>query len=116
MIWFWLAGGAGIGSVLRYGVTTLGKRLWPGRPWATMIINVLGAFAAGLFSSLAGLSPLVQTVLLTGLCGGFTTFSTFTVDMVIQLRNRQWTGALVYEIGSLVLGLTAVWLGMLVGA
>lgn len=116
MIWLWIAIGAGIGSALRYGVTTMGKTWWPGKPWATMLINISGAFAAGFFTNLAGLSPMAQTVLLTGLCGGFTTFSTFTVDMVIQLRNRQWYWAMLYEGGSVILGLIAVWLGLTVGA
>lgn len=98
--------GAGCGAVLRYLLTMIGKQVWPGRPYATMVINVLGAFCAGLLTALAP-SAALRLLLLTGVCGGFTTFSTFETDAFILVRNHQWGRFAWYYGGSVVLGLVA---------
>ncbi|MDN6595746.1 MAG: CrcB family protein, partial [Lacticaseibacillus paracasei] len=66
--------GAGLGAVCRYGITVLGKMFWPGKPLATLLINVLGSSLAGLLVGLPTLSAF-RLFLLPGFCGGFTTFS-----------------------------------------
>ncbi|KMO45103.1 CrcB family protein [Lacticaseibacillus rhamnosus] len=99
--------GAGVGAVCRYLLTVLGRMLWPGKPIATMMINVLGAFLAGLpaFSAF-------RVLLLTGFCGGFTTFSTFMADAFILIRNRQWRVLVGYYLGSVLLGVVAMVVGL----
>ncbi|WP_424321426.1 fluoride efflux transporter FluC [Lacticaseibacillus chiayiensis] len=93
--------GTGFGAVCRYSLTVLGRTLWPGKPFATLVINVLGAFLAGLLVGLPVLSAF-RPLLLTGFCGGFTTFSTFTTDTFILLRNHQWRLVVVYGLGSVL--------------
>ncbi|KLI76998.1 MULTISPECIES: fluoride efflux transporter FluC [Lacticaseibacillus] len=103
--------GTGLGAVCRYGLTVLGRTLWPGKPFATLLINVLGAFLAGLLAGLPALSNF-RLFLLTGFCGGFTTFSTFTTDTFILLRNRQWRLAALYGLSSVLLGILAMVTGL----
>ncbi|ETW68972.1 membrane protein [Lacticaseibacillus rhamnosus 2166] len=95
--------GAGVGAVCRYLLTVLGRMLWPGKPVATMMINVLGAFLAGFLAGLPAFSAF-RVLLLTGFCGGFTTFSTFMADAFILIRNRQWRVFVGYFLGSVLLG------------
>lgn len=109
-----LAGG--VGSVLRYGVQLLMyERIHPYHfPWATLTANVAGCFLIGLFYALSArlhLSTEVRLMLTTGLCGGFTTFSTFCNENLTLLRQG-YTGTFVLYAGlSLALGIGAVWAG-----
>lgn len=109
-----IAVGAGVGAVARYALTTWGKVWWPGQPLATVVINVTGALLAGVITGLM-LPAAWAVVLLTGFCGGYTTFSTMMVDAMILLRKRDWWGWLWYFFGSSVLGIVAVIIGMTVG-
>ena len=111
----WLALGAGSGAVLRYLLTIWGKARWPSVPAATMLINVTGAFIAGLLAGLA-LPADVRVILLTGICGGYTTFSTMMVDTLITWRDGRSQLALMYLIGTVVLGIAALLLGGFAGA
>lgn len=84
--------GGGTGSVLRYCVQmALHERIVPySFPWATFTVNILGSFLIGLFyawSARFNLSTEIRMLLTTGLCGGFTTFSTFSNDGVIMLKQ-----------------------------
>jgi CrcB protein len=104
------------GSVLRYLVGLL-PFARDGLPWKTLGINVLGAFALGLLSALAvknpGLSPRLLLLLRVGVCGGFTTFSTFAFETSALLQSGQtWTAA-GYMAASLVLGVAAAFAGQL---
>lgn len=109
-----LAGG--VGSVLRYGVQLLmHERIHPYHfPWATLTANVAGCFLIGLFYALSArlhLSTEVRLMLTTGLCGGFTTFSTFCNENLTLLRQG-YTGTFILYTGlSLALGIGAVWAG-----
>ncbi len=113
MIMIGIACGAGLGTILRYGITNMGKKLWPGRPWATLIINVLGAFVAGVLVSMT-LSPIWRLTLATGVCGGFTTFSTFELDTLIQLNDHHVWRATGYVVFTLILGAVAFVAGTMV--
>lgn len=104
--------GAGLGAVCRYGITVLGKMLWPGKPLATLLINVLGSLLAGLLVGLPTLSAF-RLFLLPGFCGGFTTFSTFMADAFILIKNRRWSMAIFYYVGTVVAGMVAVVVGMM---
>lgn len=110
--------GGGIGSVLRLGVYRL-ARLWlaPDFPWGTMAVNVLGGFAAGLVAawlvgrSAGGTDP-AALFLLTGLLGGFTTFSAFSLDAVLLWQRGAAGAAAIYVVGSVLLSLVGVIAGM----
>ena len=103
--------GGGIGSVARYALTfAVTQRFGPGFPWATMIINVSGSIAIGVLSELTVTrvsfgSPLIRILLLTGVLGGYTTFSTFSLETVQLLHDRAPLSALFYALGSVTLGI-----------
>ncbi len=104
--------------VIRYAVTFgVTQRLGPGFPWATFIINVTGSFVIGIVAELtqtrsfAG-GPLLRVFLMTGVLGGYTTFSTFAFDAVNLLGERAALLAFGYAAGSVVLGIAAAFGGI----
>ena len=107
--------GGGIGSVLRYAVgLCIGAAAFP---WATFAVNVGGSFAIGLFggwSERFGWSEAVRLALTVGLCGGFTTFSTFSKESLALVQSGRWCAFVAYAIGSMTIGLAAVALGYLI--
>ncbi len=108
-------GGAG-GSVLRYlcGVWIargLGERF----PFATFAVNVAGCFAIGVLVAAWGGKPGVRLLLVTGLLGGFTTFSAFGHETFVMLRRGETTHALTNIAASVIVGLAAVGVGDRVG-
>ncbi|WP_125704963.1 FluC/FEX family fluoride channel [Lacticaseibacillus daqingensis] len=109
----WVALGAGVGAVGRYLVTRLGQRWWPTLPLATVAVNLIGAFLAGLLMGLP--QGAARAFGLTGVCGGLTTFSTMMVDTLI-LRERSRWAAWLYVLGTTALGLLAVVAGAWVAA
>lgn len=112
-LWVFLGGGAG--SVARYLLTVLGRQLGVAGPWPTLAINVLGCVLIGLFSGLLGRSMLGREsglLLTVGLCGGFTTFSTFGNEALGLLRDGRYPAFAVYVCGSVLLGLAGVWGGI----
>ena len=102
--------GGFVGSVLRYFVTLL--PYGAGFPVKTLAINVLGAFVLGLICALAtrhvDASPQLMLMLKVGLCGGFTTFSTFALETSDLLQSGAWPAALAYAAASVVLSVAAV--------
>ena len=83
-------------------------------PWGTMAVNIAGCFLIGLLSGLSlggNISPTTKLVLVTGFCGGFTTFSTFMNENLMLGRDGSMLSAFLYTLASLVLGLLAVILG-----
>lgn len=104
--------GGGIGSILRYCVQiTLHERIVPYYfPWATFTVNIVGSFLIGLFYALSArfnLSTEVRMLLTTGLCGGFTTFSTFSNDGLILLKQGFYGIFIAYTLLSICLGIIA---------
>ena len=82
--------------------------------YATITVNVAGCLLIGWLAGLANvgwLSPMAKAVLITGFCGGFTTFSTFINENMLLWRNGQWLCAAAYTAASLVLGMAALALG-----
>lgn len=119
--------GGGIGSVLRYMISMLGQHLklnplsWWGQtlfPWPTFVANLAGCLLIGLFYSLSdklGWSPDTRLLLTTGLCGGFTTFSTFSNEGLSLLRSGNYILFAIYFALTLIFGLLCVWLGKAIG-
>lgn len=112
--------GGGTGSVLRYCVQmALHERIVPySFPWATFTVNILGSFLIGLFyawSARFNLSTEIRMLLTTGLCGGFTTFSTFSNDGVIMLKQGFLGEFFLYTLLSITLGMIAAFAGGALG-
>lgn len=111
-----VAVGGALGSLLRHALGSSMARSAPaGFPWGTLLINVIGSFAIGVLLGLSesrvGLSPELRLMLVTGVLGGFTTFSAFSWEMLALLRGGQPAHAFGYVVCSVVLGLAAVWSG-----
>lgn len=115
-VWLSVALGGAIGSVARYGVANLARTLAPGWPWGTLAVNVLGSFAIGVLFAAFALRPSIpewiRLGLMTGLLGGFTTFSAFSVETLDLLRTGTVLDALGYVCATLALGLAACGLGL----
>ena len=115
---FMVALGGGIGALLRYGISLLPIS---GRfPLATLLTNFLGAFCIGLIAACAArLSPRATLLLKTGMCGGFTTFSTFSLESVSLFQQGRYGAGSAYVALSMALcfGGTALglWLGQRMG-
>lgn len=116
MILLALAAGGVLGTLARYGLAGW-VHTWAGTafPWGTFAVNVLGSFLLGFAlrgSEVASLSPETRALLTTGFCGAFTTFSTLSWETVALLQAGAWARAGAYALGSLGLGLAAVWAGL----
>ena len=114
--------GGGVGSVLRYlAQISINERMSGiGFPfsWGTFIVNIAGSLLIGLFYSISerwNLSMEMRLLLTTGLCGGFTTFSTFSNDGLSLLRGEFYGTFLLYALLSIGLGLVAVLAGGAIG-
>lgn len=112
-----LLGGA-LGTGCRYWLSTFvySVIVEPTFPYANLIINISGSLAigilAGLFEQRVLISPTLRIGLLTGVLGGYTTFSSFSYETYTLLRAGELGLALLNAMGSIVLGLVAVWVGM----
>lgn len=106
--------GGAAGAMLRYGMTVLGTILhWPSNI-PTFLVNITGSFIMGVLVSWCGQGTwfMMATV---GLCGGFTTFSTFSVQSLNLLQQGKWGEAGLYIFGTLVICILMTWLGYFVG-
>lgn len=110
--------GGFIGSVARYLIGLIAVETASGFPVKTFAINLLGSFVLGVVSETALRDPAFSRnlvlLLQIGLCGGFTTFSTFSSEALKLLASGRHTTAIVYMFASVVLGLIAVYAGWLV--
>ena len=114
-----IAGGGAAGALLRYAAAGLVQRAASGTfPWGTLSVNLAGCLMLGalwaMFEALS-VSPNVRALLGVGLLGAFTTFSTFSVESLNLLRDREYLLAGANVLGSCVGGLLLVWIGMLAG-
>lgn len=109
--------GAGIGGALRHGVNVASARAFgSGFPAGTMIVNVVGSLTMGLLAGYflvrPGLSQDVRLFLTTGVLGGFTTFSAFSLDSALLVERHQYGLAAAYAGISVVAGIAALFLGL----
>ncbi|HKL17311.1 MAG TPA: fluoride efflux transporter CrcB [Halalkalibaculum sp.] len=104
------------GTVSRYLLSKLIAAKWPmSFPWGTFSVNILGCFLIGIVMGLSfqsSVSTQTRLLLATGFCGGFTTFSTYSLE-IFELYQRGEAGiGMLYLFASILLGLTGVWLGL----
>lgn len=114
---FWIALGSALGGVARYGVGVWAvARFGEAFPWGTLIVNIAGSFVIGLAASPAWpLSNDARLFVTVGLCGGFTTFSAFSMHTITLMQAGQWGAVAVNVLGSVGLCLVAVWAGVAAG-
>jgi len=119
----WIAIGSALGGVARYWGSGVAARLFGATfPWGTLIINVLGSFVIGFFATLTGpdgrvfASSTTRQFVMVGICGGFTTFSSFSLQTLNLLNDGEWLRAGANIGASVALCLAAVWLGHVVAA
>jgi fluoride exporter len=116
----WVALGGAIGSVLRWATVALAAEFFGiGFPWGTLIVNLAGSFIIGIVAGLAmagvpSVTPTVRLFVATGVLGGFTTFSAFSLDAVNLSRDGGGSLALTYVTSSVVLGIAAAYAGLVV--
>jgi CrcB protein len=118
----WVAIGGALGSVARYGCSrAVALRYGEAFPWGTLAVNVAGSLFVGLIAgvSLPGsrlpVPPDARTFLIVGLCGGFTTFSSFSLQTLDLIRNRDFDAAFGNVVLSVVSCLAAVAIGYVLG-
>jgi CrcB protein len=114
--------GGALGSVARFWVAGAMAALVGARfPWGTLLINVLGSFVIGAMAGFTltparmGVHPDFRIFVMVGICGGFTTFSSFSLQTLELLQAGEIVPAFGYILGSVVLCLVFVWLGWLLG-
>ena len=106
--------GGGGGAVLRFWINRwiVGFEWGRSFPWATFGINVLGSFVLGVVAVTCAQRPGWRALLGVGVCGGFTTFSTFSVESLNLIEQERYAAAAGYVIGSVLAGLLGAWAGM----
>jgi len=124
LAYLWVALGGALGSVSRFWINGLvSEKTSATFPWGTLIINIGGSFVIGVLGAVASPegrlnSPTRQFItqfLMIGVCGGYTTFSSFSLQTLNLVRDREWLYAGGNVVLSVVLCLVAVWLGWLLG-
>jgi fluoride exporter len=115
---FWIFIGGGLGTLARWGVSGLiAQRLGQSFPWGTLVVNVSGSFVIGIFATLTGpegriLAPAsFRQFFMLGVCGGYTTFSSFSLQTLNLAEDGEWFWAAGNAVLSVVLCLAGVWLG-----
>lgn len=129
MRWFvmfaylWIAIGGALGSVARFWFSgVVARQFGETFPWGTLLVNVSGSFAIGFFATLTSsdgrwLAPVgFRQFFMIGVCGGYTTFSSFSLQTLNLVEEGEWLHAGANVVGSVVLCLVAVWLGHLLAA
>jgi CrcB protein len=121
--YLWIALGGALGSIARFWLAALvAEIMGPQFPWGTILINVLGSFVIGFFATFTGpggrllASFNARAFVMVGICGGFTTFSAFSLQTLDLARERSWLQAGGNIVLSVVLCLVAVWAGHAVAA
>jgi fluoride exporter len=123
LAYLWVAIGGALGSMGRFWLSGIvAARFGESFPLGTLVINVTGSFVIGIFAALTApdisnsyRATIIQFFMI-GICGGYTTFSSFSLQTLNLLREREWLYAGGNVILSVVLCMIAVWLGYLLGA
>jgi CrcB protein len=117
MLYLIIFAGAGIGGALRHGVNVGATRLFGlDFPYGTIIVNVAGSFLMGLlagyFAFRPGIGQHMRLFLTTGILGGFTTFSAFSLDAALLVERHAYGAAAGYMVGSVAASVSALFLGL----
>lgn len=109
--------GGALGSLLRYFVASaIQSAAAPGFPWGIFVVNISGGFVMGLIVELGALklqiSPEIRAFLTVGILGGYTTFSTFSLDSVLLIQRGAYVSAAAYIVGSTALSIIALFAGL----
>ena len=123
MMYVWVTLGSALGGLARYWISGLvASHFGETFPWGTIVVNVTGCFVIGFFATLSGpdgrlLAPsTVRQFVMTGICGGYTTFSSFALQTLNLARDGEWSGAGANMALSVVLCLLAVYAGHVAAA
>lgn len=109
--------GGGFGSILRYAISLYFANPTQVFPKATFIVNLIGSLLIGLFIGYQLKYPIstnLSLLLITGFCGGFTTFSTFSLESYNLFKAQEWSALSIYVSGSIVLGVLLAALGVFI--
>jgi CrcB protein len=122
LTYFWIAIGSAIGGMARYGCSrAVAYRFGETFPWGTLLVNVSGSLVIGFVAALSGpdsrvmISPNARTFMMVGLCGGFTTFSSFSLQTLELIRNRDFGEAFGNIVLSVAACIAAVAIGYIAG-
>ncbi|HVO17212.1 MAG TPA: fluoride efflux transporter CrcB [Alphaproteobacteria bacterium] len=123
MMYLWVGLGGALGSMARYWCSGfVADRVGETFPWGTLLVNVVGSFIIGFFATLTGpdgrliAGSAARQFVMTGILGGYTTFSSFSLQTLNLARDGEWLRAGGNVVLSVVLCLLAVWLGHLAAA
>ena len=113
----WVAAGGALGSVARYlSMVLIGQTVGAGFPWGTLFVNIAGSAVMGVLAELGALvwqpSPDLRVFLTVGILGGFTTFSTFSLDVAVLVDRHSWAVAALYVALSVLLSVGALFAAM----
>ena len=116
--YFWIAVGSALGGMARYWCSVVVAR-WLGEtfPWGTILVNIFGSFIIGFFATLTGpdgrllVGTTARQFVMIGICGGYTTFSAFSLQTLYLMHDGEWLYAAGNIAISVVACLVAVWLG-----
>jgi CrcB protein len=118
MPYLWIAVGSAVGGMARYWCYGIAARVAGETfPWGTLMVNVVGSSFIAFFAALTGpegralVAPGVRQFVMPGICGGFTTFSTFSLETLNLARDGQWMKASLNILSSITLCLIGAWLG-----
>ena len=118
IVYLWVALGSALGGVARYWCSGfVAARLGDAFPWGTILINILGSFVIGFFGTLTApdgrlmVGDNARIFVMVGLCGGYTTFSAFSLQTLNLMRDGEWLWAGANVLLSVLLCLIAVWAG-----
>jgi CrcB protein len=122
MDYFWICVGSALGGGCRYWISgVIARRFGESFPTGTVFVNVSGCFIIGLFAALTDpegrhlVSPVLRQFVMIGILGGYTTFSSFSLQTLTLMQDGEWLYALANVLLSVVLCLLAVWLGHIAG-
>jgi fluoride exporter len=118
MTYLWVALGSALGGTARYWLSgVVAHRVGESFPWGTLFVNVTGSFVIGLFGALSGpggrlfVPSDARIFVMVGICGGYTTFSSFSLQTLNLARDGEWLWASGNVVISVVACLVGVWLG-----
>lgn len=123
MVYFWIALGSALGGIARFWASgVVARAMGETFPWGTLVVNVTGSLLIGLIAALTGpdgrvfIGSTARLALMAGLCGGYTTFSSFSLQTLNLMNDGEWAYAGGNVVGSVVLCLLAVWAGQMLGS